>query len=303
MSFISLLDSELKKLKRSKMLLILFVGTMILWVPSIINADLNFNMQDIGILPENNFFIQGFMGMSWFMLPACMVVVTVLLNQTEKSNNGIIKLLSLPINTGKVSFAKFIVLVGMCAAQIAMMVAVYYFSAEKSNNGIIKLLSLPINTGKVSFAKFIVLVGMCAAQIAMMVAVYYFSAVIAGQINDYNFILPFLFVIKSALKIFVSTLPMLSFFWMLSVCISTPVFSVGIGLASVVPSVILLNTKVWYLYPMCYPFYFIMTEQSKMAENIQSQSFDLVPLLPVAVVYFIVFLAVACIQFGKAERK
>lgn len=256
MSFISLLNSELKKLRRSKMLLILFVGTMILWVPSIINADLNFNMQDIGILPENNFFIQGFMGMSWFMLPACMVVVTVLLNQTEKSNNGIIKLLSLPINTGKVSFAKFIVLVGMCAAQIAMMVAVYYF-----------------------------------------------SAFIAGQINDYNFILPFLFVIKSALKIFISTLPMLSFFWMLSVCISTPVFSVGIGLASVVPSVILLNTKIWYLYPMCYPFYFVMTEQSKMAENMQAQSFDLVPLLPVAVVYFIVFLAVACIQFGKAERK
>ena len=79
MSFLSLVGVEFKKIKRSKIFLILFAATLILWIPSILNADMNFNMQAEGISPENNFFIQGFMGMAWFMFPASMVVGTVLL--------------------------------------------------------------------------------------------------------------------------------------------------------------------------------------------------------------------------------
>lgn len=69
MSFLSLVGVEFKKIKRSKIFLILFVATVILWIPSILNADMNFNMQAEGISPENNFFIQGFMGMAWFAYP------------------------------------------------------------------------------------------------------------------------------------------------------------------------------------------------------------------------------------------
>ena len=69
MSFLSLVGVEFKKIKRSKIFLILFAATLILWIPSILNADMNFNMQAEGISPENNFFIQGFMGMAWFMFP------------------------------------------------------------------------------------------------------------------------------------------------------------------------------------------------------------------------------------------
>ena len=72
MSFLSLVGVEFKKIKRSKIFLILFAATLILWIPSILNADMNFNMQAEGISPENNFFIQGFMGMAWFMFPASM---------------------------------------------------------------------------------------------------------------------------------------------------------------------------------------------------------------------------------------
>lgn len=69
MSFLSLIGVEFKKMKRSKILLIFLVATAILWVPSILNAHMNFDMQAEGISPENNFFIQGFMGMAWFMFP------------------------------------------------------------------------------------------------------------------------------------------------------------------------------------------------------------------------------------------
>ena len=74
MNFLSLVGIELKKIKRSKIVLILWIATCILWLPSIVNAGMNFEMQAEGISPEHNFFIQGFLGMSWFMFPASMVV-------------------------------------------------------------------------------------------------------------------------------------------------------------------------------------------------------------------------------------
>ena len=43
------------KIKRSKIFFILFAATVILWIPSILNADMNFSMQAEGISPENNF--------------------------------------------------------------------------------------------------------------------------------------------------------------------------------------------------------------------------------------------------------
>ena len=45
-------------------------------------------MQAEGISLENNFFIQGFMGMAWFMFPASMVVGTVSFKSDRKSKQG-----------------------------------------------------------------------------------------------------------------------------------------------------------------------------------------------------------------------
>ena len=52
MNFLSLVGVEFKKIKRSKILLILLVATVILWIPSIVNAKMNFDMQAEGISPE-----------------------------------------------------------------------------------------------------------------------------------------------------------------------------------------------------------------------------------------------------------
>lgn len=148
------------------------MATVILWIPSILNVHMNFDMQAEGISPENNFFIQGFMGMSWFMFPASMVVGTVLLSQTERANKGILKMLSLPISTAKLCMAKFVVLLALAALQIGMAVGMYYVGAA-----------------------------------------------IASSTQNYNFILQPLFVFKEAGLIFGAAIPMLAFFWLLSVCI------------------------------------------------------------------------------------
>lgn len=256
MNFLSLLSIEFKKIKRSKILFILLAATVILWIPSVLNADMNFKMQAEGISPENNFFIQGFMGMSWFMFPASMVVGTVLLSQTERADRGILKMLSLPVGTQRLCLAKFVVLLVLSAAQILMMTGMYYISAA-----------------------------------------------ICSETQNYNFLLSPLFVAKETGMIFLSAIPMLAFFWMLSVCIQTPIFSVGIGLASIVPSVLAVNTKVWFAYPMAYPFFVITSEYGKLAKNLNTAGIEPIPWIPVAIIIACACLGIACICFGRAERR
>lgn len=256
MSFPVLVGVEWKKIRRSKILLILGIAAVMLWIPSILNAHLNFGMQAEGISPEHNFFIQGFMGMAWFMFPAAMVVCTVMLAQTERSGNGILRMLALPISTGRLCLAKFAVLLMLAAIQFAMMIGMYYISAA-----------------------------------------------VASQTQGYEFLLPPLFVWKQAVAMYVSAVPMLAFFWMLSVCIHTPIFSVGIGLASIVPSVLMINTKVWFVYPMDYPFYVITAKYGELAANIAEMKMDFNPWVPIAVGFTGICLAVAVGYFGRSERR
>ncbi len=256
MSFLSLIGIEFKKIRRSKIPLILAVAAVILWFPSIFNANLNFGMQTEGISPENSFLIQGFMGMAWFMFPASMVVSTVLLNMTERSNKGILKMLSLPIATTQLCLAKFVILLVLAAFQILMVVGMYFVSAG-----------------------------------------------IVSQTQDYNFILQPLFVFKEAGLIFVSAIPMLAFFWLLSVCIQTPIFSVGTGIVSIVPSVLMINTKIWFAYPMSYPFFVITSEYGKLATNLDTAQVELIPWIPVAIAITILCLSISCLCFGQAERR
>lgn len=110
MSFLSLLGIEFRKLRRSRILFILLLPVAILWLPSILNARVNLTPAAAAISPEHNFLIQGYMGMAWFMIPATFIICTVLLTQTERKNNGILKMLALPVSRCALSIAKFCVL-------------------------------------------------------------------------------------------------------------------------------------------------------------------------------------------------
>lgn len=258
MSFLSLVGVELKKLKRSKIIVLLMVATVILWLPAIFNAQMSLDMESVGITPEHNFLIQGFLGLAWFIYPASMVVGTVLLSQTERSNRGILKMLSLPINTAKLCMAKFVVLLMLAATQVLMAVGMYFISAT-----------------------------------------------IVTQIQNYHFTLSPLFVLKEAGMLYVSSIPMIAFFWLLSVCVQTPIFAIGTGLIFIIPSILMINTKIWYAYPMCYPFFIMSSEYSKLATklSLSISQVDVIPWIPVATTITILSLGVSCICFGQAERR
>lgn len=256
MNILSLTRVEWKKIRRSRILLILGIAAVILWIPSILNAHLNFEMQAEGISPEHNFLIQGFLGMAWFMFPAGMVVSTVLLAQTERTDHGILRMLALPVGTGKLCMAKYIVLLMLAAIQMALMTGMYFLSAAA-----------------------------------------------ASWLQDYEFILPPVFVFKMVGVLYISAIPMITFFWMLSVCIYTPIFSVGLGLASIVPSVLMINTKVWFMYPMDYPFYIVTVKYGELASNLSKAEMKLIPWVPAAIIFTGICLAAACVCFGRRERR
>lgn len=256
MSFLSLMGVEFKKIRRSKIFWILLIPVIMMWVPSIINADMNFDLRGIPITPENNFFIQGFMGMVWFMIPASLVICTVLISQTERSNRGILKMLSLPIPAAKLCFAKFTVLLMLMAVQMVMSIGAY---------------------------------SICAAIVTRM--------------QDYNFILEPLYVCKTVCGIYAAAIPMAAVYWAISVLIRSPIFSVGIGLASIVPSVLMINTKIWFAYPMSYPFYLLMVAYGRAAQGVYETQIAWLPWLPAAVVITILALAVSCARYGAAERR
>ena len=256
MNLISYLSMELKKIRRSHILWILLIPIVILWIPSVVNSGMNFEMQAEGISPENNFFIQGFLGLAWFMYPATLVIGTVLLNQTERRDGGIRKMLALPV-------------------------------------------SLPT----LCLAKFLVLLLLAAIQLGFMDLLYFPSAVIAGTMNDYDLMISPLLVLRETGLIYLSAIPMTAFFWMVAVWIRTAVFSMGIGLASIVPSVLVMNSKVWFCYPMCYPFYMVTVLQGEMAANFDTFQIDLIPWIPAAILITLICLALACLGFGRAERK
>lgn len=256
MNFMSLIGVELTKLRRSKIILILLAPVIMMWIPSIVNAEIHFDPQGISITPEYNFFIQGFMGMAWFMIPASLVICTVLLVQTERSHKGLLKMLSLPLGSAKFCLAKFIILLLLAALQMVLSIGTYYLSSA-----------------------------------------------IVSQLWNYNFILEPLYVIPEVLKIYVSAIPLAAVLWMFATLIQAPVFSVGLGLASLVPSVLIINTKFWFLYPMSYPFYLLMIAYGKAAKGIFETEITWLPWLPTAALITVTALAVSCIRFGASERR
>lgn len=112
-----------------------------------------------------------------------------------------------------------------------------------------------------------------------------------------------LYVCKIVCSLYAAAIPMAAVYWAISTVIQSPIFSVGIGLASIVPSVLMINTKIWFAYPMSYPFYLLMVAYGRAAEGVYETQIAWLPWLPAAIGITILALAVSCIRFGASERR
>ena len=256
MNLIRLIKIEIGKLKRSKIGLILLIPVLLVWISGIMNADMNFEMQAEGISPENNFFIQSFLGYVWFMLPSSLVVITVLMTQTERGNNGILKMLSLPVSGAALCLSKF------CTILLVM--------------------------------------GM---EVAFITAGYFPAAWIASRKWEYDFLIEPGYVLQIAALLFLISIPMAAIYWMLAILFHNTVAAVGVGLATVVPIVLAINTKAWFAYPMCYPMMLITSKMHELASNMGTFSLELVPWIPTAIAATLAALILSCTLYGRAERR
>lgn len=255
MNLFTLFSLELKKSRRTHIFFLFFLSLALLWLPSVLNSHRNFS--DVSsLIPEDNFFIQGFLGFAWVLFPALLIVVTVMMNQLERGGRGLVKMLSLPVSP-----------VLLC------------------------------------LAKFLLLLVFQALLILFMIGFYCLSAGIASCKEGYNFFLPASTVLKYSALLYLSALPMAAVYLLVSVAIQTPVFSMGIGLASVIPSVLIMNTKTYAAYPTCYPFYLLTQLMGAMQEGEKNFHLQLVPLLPAGLCITVLSLLAACFFFGRAEQK
>ena len=186
---------------------------------------------------------------------------------------------------------------------VMVVCTVLLIQTERDGRGMQKMLSLPVNRSWLCLAKFILLAVLAAILMLLMTAGYYVSAVVAGGLQGYDFLLSISYVLPIVVRLFLASIPMLTFFWMLAVCIVAPVFSVGAALASIVPSVLMLNTEYWFLYPMSYPFYLIMEEQARLTGQAVEMESVLLPWGLTAAAVTILCLLVSCLCFGREERR
>lgn len=255
MNILSFTAIEFYKIRHSKILLLLTVPLIILWIPNIINARMSLETSMEGISGADNFLIQSFLGYTWFILPASIIVCTVMLQQIERTNKGILKMLSLPLHPSILSFAKFNILSFLTAVQCVLMAMLYFLCSR--------------------------------------IASVYTGFDLAGSLG---------LALSFSACVFVSAIPMLAFYWMLAVFFKTPAFSIVLGLATIVPSVLIMNTKIWFLYPTCYPFYFMTQKYGQLAGD-TTQKLNFFPWLPVAAAIFILCLFLSFLCFGRSERK
>ena len=116
MSFLQLIATEFKKTKRSKIILLLTIAPLLMVVSGV--ASLKMYMTENYVGAWSSMFVQSALGMAYFFVPMSMIVLSVLLSQLELKNNGILKMLALPVSRAKLALAKLVVLIGYLGVQL-----------------------------------------------------------------------------------------------------------------------------------------------------------------------------------------
>ena len=108
MSFLDLLKIEFMKVKRSKIVPLIFIAPLLVVVSGVANLSNYFTPEYTNAWPA--MFIQSALVYAYYLLPFSMIVVCVMIVGRETGNNGILKMLALPVSRCALSIAKFCVL-------------------------------------------------------------------------------------------------------------------------------------------------------------------------------------------------
>ena len=96
MSFLELLKIEFLKVKRGKIIPLIFVAPVLVVISGISNLYRYFTPEYTNAWAA--MFIQSALVYAYYLLPFSMIVVCVMVESRETGNKGILKMLALPIN-------------------------------------------------------------------------------------------------------------------------------------------------------------------------------------------------------------
>lgn len=108
MSFLELLKIEFMKVKRGKIVPLIFIAPLLVVTSGVANLHGYFTPEYTNAWAA--MFIQSALVYSYYLLPFSMIVVCVMISGRETGNNGVLKMLALPVSRYALSTAKFCVL-------------------------------------------------------------------------------------------------------------------------------------------------------------------------------------------------
>ena len=123
MSFLELLKIEFMKVKRSKIVPLIFIAPLLVVASGVANLSHYFTPEYTNAWSA--MFIQSALVYAYYLLPFSMIVVCVMIAGREKGNNGILKMLALPVSRYSLSIAKFCVLAFYLFMEMTVFLAVF----------------------------------------------------------------------------------------------------------------------------------------------------------------------------------
>ncbi len=123
MSFMELLKIEFRKVKRGRIVPLIFIAPLLVVSSGVASLSQYFTPEYTNAWPA--MFIQSALVYAYYLLPFSMIVVCVMIAGRETGNNGILKMLALPVSRYALSMAKFCVLAFYLFMEMVVFLAVF----------------------------------------------------------------------------------------------------------------------------------------------------------------------------------
>ena len=132
MSFLELLKIEFIKVKRGKIIPLIFIAPLLVAASGVENKKKYFSPEYTNAWAA--MFIQRALVYAYYLLPFSMIVVCVMIAGRETGNNGIMKMLALPVSRYALSAAKFCVLLFYLFMEMVVFLAVFVITGLIATN-------------------------------------------------------------------------------------------------------------------------------------------------------------------------
>lgn len=142
MSFWELLKIEFMKVKRGKIVLLIFIAPLLVVASGVANLHSYFTPEYTNAWAA--MFIQSALVYSYYLLPFSMIVVCVMIAGREAGNNGILKMLTLPVSRYALSAAKFCVLLFYLFMEMVVFLVVFIIAGLITTSSVGITETLPV---------------------------------------------------------------------------------------------------------------------------------------------------------------